>query len=916
MQLNINGKTVAAEPGDTIYQAAKKARISIPSLCISHQLAPFGSCRLCVCEIEGQSGTPASCTTPVRPDMVVRTESDRLRRHRHNIVELYMSEQPEGRESLGPLRELALACGVNRVRYSDGAHMKRAAVRDDSNPFFTFDNAACISCARCVRACDEIQGTHALTMFGRGFEARPAAGGGTFLMGDAAAFASSNCVSCGACVKECPTGALTEKTVLVQGAPTRTVRTTCAYCGVGCAFDAGVRDGRVVQMLPADDGPSNQGHACMKGRFGWTYNDAPDRLRAPLLRRGNDWEEISWESALDRVAQEFMRIKNAHGPDALATISSSRGTNEENYLFGKFMRCVIGTNHIDNCARVCHSATVTGMMETLGASAATNSIQDLNLAHLIMVVGANPTESHPVVGARIKQAHRRGVPLIVIDPRRTELARLADLHLQLRPGTNVALLNAMGYVLAKERLFDQAFIEARTEGVEDWLKTVSDCTPEAAEAITGVPAHLIYQAARRYGSSRASLCVHGLGVTEHRWGSHGVIALCNLALATGNIGKPGTGINPLRGQNNVQGASDMGCLPTYFAGYQNLDDPKLALLHQTVTGRPLPTKRGMKTPDMWDAAIAGRLKGLWIIGYDVAQTDPNLKKVHEALRRVEFLVVQDLFLSETAKFAHLILPGASFLEKDGTFTNLERRIQRIRKAVEPPHGILPDWRVVCEVSNRMGYPMPYQHPSEIMDEIARLTPMFAGVSYDRLDQHAGLQWPVPTAVHEGTSLMHQETFPKGKAHFVGVEYLPPGEAASKEYPFVLTTGRILQHYNCGAQTRRTDILELVDTDVLEMHPADMEGLYLRDGEIVRVVSARGEALLPVVGSERVLPGHLFTSFHFPASTVNALLSSSADESSKCPEYKVSTVRVEPIERDELDPEDEAELRHMRRQLIL
>ncbi|HEU0068384.1 MAG TPA: molybdopterin-dependent oxidoreductase, partial [Nitrospiraceae bacterium] len=374
-------------------------------------------------------------------------------------------------------------------------------------------------------------------------------------------------------VKECPTGALTEKMVLEWGVPTQTVRTTCAYCGVGCAFDAGVRDGRVVTMTPADDGPSNQGHACMKGRFGWTYHDAPDRLRTPLLRRGNDWEEISWESALDRVAQEFTRIKNTSGPDALATISSSRGTNEENYLFAKFMRCVIGTNHIDNCARVCHSATVTGMMETLGASAATNSIQDLDRAHLIMVVGANPTESHPVVGARIKQAHRRGVPLIVIDPRRTELARLADLHLQLRPGTNVALFNAMGHVLVKEGLLDQTFIATRTEGVDDWLKTVAGCTPEAAEAITGVPAHLIYQAARRYGSSGASFCCHGLGVTEHRWGSHGVIALCNLALATGNIGKPGAGINPLRGQNNVQGASDMGCLPTYFAGYQSLDDP-------------------------------------------------------------------------------------------------------------------------------------------------------------------------------------------------------------------------------------------------------------------------------------------------------------------------------------------------------
>lgn len=915
INLTINGRVVTAEPGDTIYTAAGKAGIAIPSLCVSRHLAPFGSCRLCVCEIEGQAGTPASCTTPVRPDMVVRTESERLVRHRHNIVELYLSEQPESGEASGPLRELARSLGVTKVRYSDGVHQKRAAVRDDSNPFFAFDNAACISCARCVRACDEIQGTYALTMIERGFSTRPVAGAGP-LMGEAAGFATSNCVSCGACVKECPTGALTEKTVLEQGVPTRTVRTTCAYCGVGCAFDAGVRDGQVVQMSPADDGPSNLGHACMKGRFGWTYINAPDRLRTPLLREGRGWKEISWDAALDRVVEEFSRIKSTHGPDALATISSSRGTNEENYLFGKFMRCVIGTNHIDNCARVCHSATVTGMMETLGASAATNSIEDLDLTKLIMVVGANPTESHPVVGARIKQAKRRGVPLIVIDPRRTELARLADLHLQLEPGTNVALLNGLGHVIAREGLLDQAFIATRTDGVDEWVKTVADCTPEKTEQITSVPAHLIREAARRYASSGASLCVHGLGVTEHRWGSHGVMALVNLALATGNIGKPGTGINPLRGQNNVQGASDVGCLPTYFSGYQSLDDPNLAALHLQITGRPLPTKRGMKTPDMWDAALDGRLKGLWIIGYDVAQTDPNLKKVHDALKHVEFLIVQDLFLSETTKFAHLVLPGASFLEKDGTFTNLERRIQLIRKVVDPPNGILPDWRVVCEVSNRMGYPMPYRHPSEIMDEIARLTPMFAGVSYDRLDDHAGLQWPVPTATHEGTSLMHRDTFPKGKAHFVPVDYLPPGEAASEEYPFVLTTGRVLQHYNCGAQTRRTEILQVVDTDVLEMHANDAERLHLEEGAIVRLVSARGEAILPVVRSERVLPGHLFTSFHFPASTVNELLSSSADESSKCPEYKVSAVRVEPVEREELDAEDEAELRHMRRQLIL
>lgn len=913
MNITINGRSVIAEPGDTVYQAAKTAGIKIPGFCASDQLAPFGSCRLCLCEIQGQAGALASCTTPVRDGMVVRTETEQVNHLRRNVLELYLSEQPSGAEWPEELQRLALGLGVKQARYSRPS--KRVTYRDESNPFFVFDNSFCVSCARCVRACDEIQGTHALTMFARGFATKPIAGAGP-RNGITGGFADSNCVSCGACVKECPTGALMEKTILEHGYPPTTVRTICAYCGVGCAFEAGVRDGRVVRMMPADDGPSNRGHACMKGRFGWTYNDAHDRLRTPLLRKGDGWEEISWNVALDRIAREFTHLKESHGVDAVAVISSSRGTNEENYLFGKFIRCVMGTNHIDNCARVCHSATVTGMMETLGASAATNSIDDIEQARLVLVVGANPTESHPVVGAKIKQAHRRGVSLIVIDPRRTELARLADLHLQLRPGANVALLNALGYVIAKEGLLDHAFIAARTEGFEEWLKTVSDCSPEQMEAITGVPAHLIYQAARHYAKSGASLCVHGLGVTEHRWGSHGVIALCNLALATGNIGRPGTGINPLRGQNNVQGASDVGCLPTYFAGYQSLDDPALASLHQSVTGRPLPTKRGMKTPDMWDAAIARRLKGLWIIGYDVAQTDPNLKKVRHALRSLEFLVVQDLFMSETAKFATLILPGASFLEKDGTFTNLERRIQRIRKAVDPPNGILPDWQVVCEVATRMGYPMAYAHPSEIMEEIAKLAPMFAGVSYDRLESSAGLQWPVPTAAHAGTALMHGETFPNGRARFVPVDYLPPGEEASMEYPFILTTGRILQHYNCGAQTRRTAILNVVDTDVLEMHQADMERLHLDDGAIVRVVSARGEATLPVVKSERVLPGRLFTSFHFPASTVNELLSSSADESSKCPEYKVSAVRIEPVEQEELDAEDETELRRMRHQLIL
>lgn len=879
----LNGERMEALPGETVYAAAQRAGESIPGLCASSHLTGFGSCRLCLCEVEGQSGTPASCTTPVREGMVVWTESERLTLLRRHVLELSLSEHASLEQAPAALRELARELGLTTVRYAEPS--QREAVRDDSNPFFAFDNAQCISCARCVRACHEIQGTDALTMVGRGFASRPMAG-------DGQGFLASTCVSCGACVKECPTGALVEKSVAAAGQPAEWTRTVCAYCGVGCGFEAGTRDGRVVAMVPTDDTPSNLGHACMKGRFGWSYIYAQDRLRVPRVREGSQWRDISWDEAVDRIAQAFTRLVREHGRDAVATISSSRGTNEENYLFAKFMRCVIGTNHIDNCARVCHSATVTGMMETLGASAATNSLEDLDAATLVMAVGANLTESHPVVGARVKHVVRKGVPLIVIDPRRTELARVATLHLALQPGTNVALLNAMGRVIVEEGLLAPSFIEARTEGFEEWRRTVLATTLDEAERITGVPVALIRDAARRYATSAASYCVHGLGMTEHRWGSHGVMALVNLALAAGQLGRPGTGINPLRGQNNVQGASDMGCLPTSFAGYQPFSDETLAARHLDVTGRPLPTTRGMKTPDMWEAAIAGRLKGLWIIGYDVAQTDPNTTLVHHALKALDFLVVQDLFMSETAKLAHLVIPGAAFLEKDGTFTNLERRVQRIRKVVDPPEGLWPDWQVVSAVSTRMGYPMHYAHPSEIMDEVAALTPLMGGVSFARLEQAEGLQWPVPTPEHPGTGLMHAERFPKGRASFIAVDYLPPGETPDATYPFLLITGRILQHYGCGAQSRRTAIVEMVNADVLEMHPDDAAGLHLSDNEMVRMVSARGTAVLPVSVSTRVQPGHLFTSFHFPESDVNTLLSSSADERSKCPEYKVSAVRVE------------------------
>lgn len=884
--LTIDGRPVEAQDGEMVLSAAQRAGLAIPTLCASVHLKPNGDCRLCSCEVEGQPGFVASCTTPARAGMVLRTDSERLNRHRRNIIELYLSEQAEtGLATSESLLQLARQFGLRTVRYRTPA--KRTGFIDDSNPYFSFDPTKCIACARCVRVCDDVQGTMALALAGRGFGTR-------VIAGNDVGFLKSNCVSCGACVKECPTDALYEKDVAAFGQPASAIRTTCAYCGVGCQFDVGLRAGRIVQMMPVDASPANHGHACLKGRFAWEYLTAPDRLTAPLLRHGTQWLPLSWDEALDVMAERFHGILTEHGPDALAAISSARGTNEENYLLAKFVRCVFGTNHIDNCARVCHSATVAGMLEVVGASAATNSMDSVEQTKLILVVGANPTEAHPVLGARIKRAARRGIPLIVIDPRRIELTQYATLHLRLRPGTNVALFNGMGHVIVQEGLMNRAFIETRTEQYNDWRESVRSWTPDVTERITGVPADLIRQAARLYATSGGSMCLHGLGVTEHKWGSHGVIALCNLALATGNIGRVGTGINPLRGQNNVQGACDVGSLPNYFTGYQRLEDPVVQALHETVTGRPLPQTRGLKIPEMWDRALEGQLKALWVLGYDAAQTDPNLNKVRAALERVDFLVVQDLFFSQTAHYAHLVLPGAAFIEKDGTFTNLERRVQRVRKVMEPPQGIKPDWQVICELSTRMGYPMRYAHPSQIMEEIARLTPAMRGITYERLDSEAGLQWPVPDREHPGTAVMHQERFPHGKARFIGVDYLPPGEEPSEAYPFVLMTGRILEHYCSGAQTRRTHLMELVGHDLLEINPEDARTLGLQSGERVAVISERHRIVMSLTVSPRVAPGQLFASFHFPENNLNALLSSSADDASKCPEYKVSTVRLEQL----------------------
>ncbi len=907
----INGRKIDAQPGDTIWNAARLQGIQIPYLCASANLKPYGSCRLCLCEVDGQRGYPASCTTPVRDGMVVRTESPKLNQLRRNVIELYLSEQPEDvLHASEQLRTYAAQFGLQKVRYrrsgTSGHHLNGNGHRhnghshgktdqiarrdykvDDSNPFFIFDANKCIACARCVRACDEVQGTFAISMSGRGFASSVTAGNDV-------GFAASNCVSCGACVKECPTDALVEKAVVQHGKPEYTTRTTCAYCGVGCNFDVGVRGGRIVSMKPVDASPVNWGHACVKGRFGWDYVYSKERLRKPMKRVGDQWVECSWDDALAMIGSEFNRIKKSHGPDALAALSSSRGTNEENYLMQKLMRCAVGTNNVDNCARVCHSATVSGMMEVFGTWAATNSLNDLEKTKLLMVIGANPTEGHPVTGARIKRALRRGTKLIVIDPRRIELCRYAEVHLQLKPGTNVALFNGLANVIVSEGLHDKKFIEARTENFDTWLEVVKKYTPEAVEKITGVPAEKIRKAARLYATSGASMCAHGLGMTEHKYGSYGVMTLCNLAILTGSVGRPGTGVNPLRGQNNVQGSCDVGSVPVYFTAYQKLSDPLVQAKFNDATGRPLPERLGWKVPEMWDAALEGKLRGMWVMGYDVAQTDPNLLKVQAALGKLEFLAVTDLFFNETCKYAHLVLPAASFVEKDGTFTNGERRIQRCRKVIEPQDGIIPDDVQMIRVSEMLGYTMNCTTSSDIMDEIARLTPTLAGVSYEKLDRGFGLQWPVLNMAHPGTSVMHTEVFPRGKAKFAPAEYLPPGEEPTGKYPFTLVTGRVLHHYNCGAQTRHSGLIEFVNRDILEIHADDAVEHGIADGDMVKVTSHRASVELPCAISERVPPGQLFTTFHFPDNNLNTLLSSSADTLSKCPEYKVCTVHVEKI----------------------
>jgi formate dehydrogenase major subunit len=897
--LEIDGIAVTVPAGTSLLRAAVSAGVMIPKLCATEALKPFGSCRLCLVEIEGRKGYPASCTTPAEAGMKVRTESPRLAELRRNVMELYISDHPLDCLTCAAngnceLQTMAGVVGLREVRYGmAGANHFTDATVDDSNPYFRFDPAKCIVCNRCVRACEEQQGSFALTIAGRGFDARVAAGRGE-------SFMASECVSCGACVNACPTATLIEKTVIEQGQAERDVVTTCAYCGVGCGFRAELKRDQVVRMVPWREGRANEGHACVKGRFAWGYATHPDRVTRPMIRAKttDPWREVSWDEALTHAAAEFRRIQGKYGSDSIGALVSSRCTNEEDYLVQKLVRAAFGNNNVDTCARVCHAPTGYGLGQTLGTSAGTQTFKSIEMADVIVVIGANPSDGHPVFASRLKRRVREGARLIVIDPRAIDLVNSphvsADHHLMLRPGTNVAVLTALAHVMATEGLLDEAFIAERCDAraFADWREFVvrPANSPEAMEAATGVPAGEMRAAARLYATGGNAAIYYGLGVTEHSQGSTAVIAIANLAMATGNIGREGVGVNPLRGQNNVQGSCDMGSFPHELPGYRHVSDTPTRELFERAWGVKLRAEPGLRIPNMFEAALDGSFRALYCQGEDPAQSDPNTRHVQAALAAMECVVVQDLFLNETAKHAHVFLPGASFLEKDGTFTNAERRISRVRRAMPPLAG-KADWEVTMGLANALGYPMNYAHPAEIMAEIARLTPTFAGVSYDKLDRLGSLQWPCDADMPEGTPTMHVGGFVRGKGRFMVTQYVPTDEKVTPRFPLLLTTGRVLSQYNVGAQTRRTENVRFYAEDLLEIHPHDAEERGIGEGDWVGLQSRAGDTVLRAQVTKRVPPGVVYTTFHFPASGANVVTTDNSDWATNCPEYKVTAVQA-------------------------
>lgn len=889
----INDRPFAIEKDETILQFVRRyhGKNAVPTLCDAPNLDPFGSCRVCSVDVAleqgGKTKTQASCHTPVQEGSYIYPESDNIQKLRKNIIELVLTDHPLDCltcEVNGncELQDVAARVGIRDVRYPEGEnHLDRK--KDLSHPYMTSDLSKCINCYRCVRACDEVQGQFVLSMAGRGFDSK-------IIKGMDETFFESDCVSCGACAQACPTSAISDIFQSKAVKATETTRTVCTYCGVGCNLEVSTANGEILSIQAPYDAEVNEGHTCLKGRYAFGFYNHEDRIKTPLIKRNGKFETATWDEAYDLITSKFKSILEIDGPDAIAGISSARCTNEENYLMQKFIRAVVGTNNIDGCARVCHSPTALGMQNTFGTGAATNSIEDLKHTNCIMVIGANPTSGHPVTGARLKQfAMKDGNVSIVIDPRRTELAKYATYHIPLRPGTNVAVMNMMLYYIISEGYVAEEFIKNRTEGYEEFEKQVLATDINGMAEIAGVDKNLVREAALAYAKAERAMSFHGLGVTEHSQGTFAVMQIADLAMITGNIGKKGVGVNPLRGQNNVQGMADMGVQPHQGAGYLDVTNPDVNGLYNNFYGRKVPSHIGYKIPEMFDAAIDGKLKALWIMAEDVVQTDPNTHKVRKAMESLDLLIVQELFMSPTAEMADVVLPGASFLEKSGTFTNGERRVQRVNQVVAPLPGTKADGQIVVDVMNRMGYPQPDYDPAVVLDEISQIVPFFKGIKWAELGKN-GKQWPVAPDGTD-TKILHGEEFKRGKGRFVFNEFAETTEIVDhgREFPFILTTNRDLEHYNCGTMTRRTNNVLIHTEDVVMVNPEDAALKGIKDGDSICLISPRGKVDLKARLTDEVRQGVLSTTFHFPEIMVNELTGDVHDSEAMCPEYKVVAI---------------------------
>ncbi len=898
VHLSVDGHKVAVAPGTSVMRAAISAGVPVPKLCATDNMEAFGSCRICLVEIEGRNGLIASCTEPVTAGMQVRTQTDQLEKIRRGVMELYISDHPLDCLTCSAngdceLQDMAGVVGLREVRYPDGANHLVAPV-DSSNPYFSFDPSKCIVCSRCVRACEEVQGTYALTIDGRGFESKVATSADSFI--------DSECVACGACIQACPTATLMEKTVIDHGVPDRSVLTTCAYCGVGCSFKAELQGDKLVRMVPFKDGMANHGASCVKGRFAWGYANHPERITKPMIRDSVDdqWQVVDWDTAIQTAADRLLAIQKKYGRKSIGGITSSRTTIEDIYAVQKLVRTAFQNNNVDTCARVCHSPTGYGLKQTFGTSAGTQNFDSVREADVIVVIGANPTEGHPVFASQIKRRVSQGAQLVILDPRKIDLVRSphveAAFHLPLLPGTNVPVMNSISHVALTEDLIDLEFVRARCDidSFQEWCEFIrlDQNSPEHVAKIAGVDAENIRGAARLYAKAPNAAIYYGLGVTEHSQGSTMVMAMANLAMATGNIGREGVGVNPLRGQNNVQGAVDVGSFPHELPGYRQITDEVARQQFSNAWNVEIDPEPGFRIPNMFDEACADNFKGMFIQGEDFLQSDPNTQHVEQALSSMDCVIVQDLFLTETSKLAHVFLPGTTFLEKNGTFINAERRINRVRPVMEAATG-LQEWEAVQKLANAMGYPMDFKSSSDIMDELASLTAMFAGVSFDYLDEVNSVQWPCNESAPLGTPIMHVDSFARGKGMFITTEYEPTKERTNRKFPLLLTTGRRLAQYNVGTQTRRTQNNTWLEEDHLEIHPADAEVRGIRPGDWVSIRSRMGEITLQARLTERLKQGVVYTTFHHPSTGTNVITTDLSDWATNCPEYKVTAVEVLP-----------------------